>query len=335
MQEDICFNWPPDLGAGRSKDLWGFSTSHHSMENKRSRAEWSSAETVMAQRQKKRQTRLMTILLTNSSLIITYLLTYLPFFMLKVKNNSHRKGKLNNTLVSVSILLSFSKGLTDVASKPTAKHLNSHTLFHRYVLMHTFWNCSPSFWDTQIERSINPPVSKDKKDRPRSARVWCSFCLSGVICSTPAQCAHLLASFGIAQTWNKYTRLNCYSGFKFDRKIYMGYQDSYAWPVVLVIMNHFNPFPNPNPSLGLINIWCSKLVRTDVWKGVEHISWQLPDLSSKRRNLPIWSLQANSSSSAMNTPWTNKNTIRFRLRSDFEYKFHVFNTQTMYNNSQI
>lgn len=25
-----------------------------------------------------------------------------------------------------------------------------------------------------------------------------------------------------------------------------------------------------------------------------------------------------------------KNTIRFWLRSDFEYKFHVFNTQTMY-----
>lgn len=60
MQDDICFNWPPDLGAGRSKgfdpaiDQWGFSTSHYSMENERSRAEWSSAETVMTKRQKKR-----------------------------------------------------------------------------------------------------------------------------------------------------------------------------------------------------------------------------------------------------------------------------------------
>lgn len=38
----------------------------------------------------------MTILITNSNSIITYLLI---FFMLKVKNNYHRKGKLNNTLV--------------------------------------------------------------------------------------------------------------------------------------------------------------------------------------------------------------------------------------------
>lgn len=91
--------------------------------------------------------------------------------MLKVKNNYHRKGKLNNTNLLLAFLfycrLSFSKRLTDVASKPTAKHLNSHTLFHSYVLMHTFWNCSPSFWDMQIERNINSPVSKNKKDRPQ------------------------------------------------------------------------------------------------------------------------------------------------------------------------
>lgn len=79
----------------------------------------------------------MTII-TNSNSIITYLylLTYSLtfFFMLKVKNNYHRKGKLNNTNLLLAFLfycrLSFSKRLTDVASKPTAKHLNSHSLFH-------------------------------------------------------------------------------------------------------------------------------------------------------------------------------------------------------------
>lgn len=180
--------------------------------------------------------------------------------------------------------------------------------------MRTFWNCSPSFWDTQIERDINPPVSKNKKDRPRSARVWLDGRIHSAVSASVGLYAHHQLSvpicwpfFGIAQTWNKYTTLNCYSGLKFNRKIYIGYQDSYAWPVVLVIMNHFNPFSKPNPSLGLINIWCSKLVWTDVWKGVERISWQLPDLSSKQRNR---STDLNCRQIFLPLPWTLPEQIK-------------------------